>query len=181
MLPPSATALAGRSDIVFTSLPAAAHVEQALAGPDGLLQSAHPGLIVVDLSTIGPGAAREMAARAAKAGVAMLDAPVGGGQSEAQAGTLVLMVGGAKEALDGCRDLLSQIGKSIFHFGGPGMGQAAKLALNLSGGILVAGAAEGVALMRGLGANLATFLEMLESLNANAWFQRPARDALAGR
>lgn len=176
----SAAALAARSEVVCTSLPAAAHVEQVLTGPDGLVRGARPGLTVVDLSTIGPAAARVLATRAAEAGVVLLDAPVGGGQAEAEAGRLVLMVGGPAEALARCRDLLEHLGKAIFHFGGPGMGQAAKLALNLAGGVLVAGACEGVALLRGLGADLTVFLEMLGTLDANAWFQRPARDALAG-
>lgn len=173
--------LAARSEVAFLSLPAAAHVERVLTGPEGLLEGARPGLTVADLSTIGPAAAQALAGRAAAAGAAWLDAPVGGGQPEAEAGTLVLMVGGAPEALAGCRDLLGQLGKAVFHFGGPGMGQAAKVALNLAYGATVAGAAEGVGLLRGAGADLGTFLELLSAVGASAWFQRPARDALAGR
>jgi len=176
----SPAAVAQSSDVVFTSLPAARHVEAVLTGEGGILEAARPGLTVIDLSTIGPAAARRLAERAAKGGVTLLDAPVGGGQVQAESGTLVLMVGGDADAAERCRGLLLRLGKDAFHLGPSGSGQAAKVALNLSYGVLTAGAAEGAGLLRALGADLTVFLKVLEGLDANSWFQRPARDALAG-
>lgn len=176
--------VASGSDVVLTSLPTAAHVETVLFGPDGLAAglSEHGGreLVVIDLSTIGPAAAQELAGHAADAGITFIDAAVAQGHAQAEAGTLTILAGGDPAALDRCRPLLARTAQAVFHFGPPGSGQAAKLAYNLSGVVAVAGAAEGVRLLRGLGGDLATFLEMLETVDANFFFRRPARDALAG-
>lgn len=172
--------LAGQADLVCVSLPAPGDVKTVLDGPGGILRAARPGLVVVDLSTTGPAAARALAERAEREQVSMLDAPVAGGAPEAESGTLLLMVGGSERALERALPTLLRIGRAVFHFGGSGTGQAAKLSLNLAYGGLVAGAAEGAGLFRRLGGDLGTFVKLLEAVDANPWFRRPARDALAG-
>lgn len=173
--------LAGMCEVVFTSLPKPEHVRDVLTGADGVLAAPVAGLTVIDMSTIGPIAAEELAQTAAAAGVSMLDCPVGGGWMEARDGTLVLMVGGDAAVLDRHRDLLDVLGKAVFHFGGPGTGQATKVALNMSQAVLTAGAAEAVRLLRAGGVDLDAFLRTLESLDANPWFQRPLRHTIDGR
>lgn len=114
--------------VVILSLPHEAAVEAVLAA---LLPAMSPGGVVVDTSTIAPGAARRFAAQAAAAGVGYLDAPVSGGPAGAAAGTLAMMLGGAPEAIAAARPLLEKIASRISHVGGPGAGQVAKLANNL--------------------------------------------------
>lgn len=177
----SVAQVAADSDVVFTSLPTPAHVREVVTGPGGLLSAARPGLVVIDMSTIGPVAAEELAGAAEAAGVSMLDCPVGGGWMEARDGTLVLLAGGDKEVLDRHRDLLELLGKAVFHFGAAGTGQATKVALNMSQAVMTAGAAEAVRLLRASGADLTAFLDALSSLDANPWYQRPLRHTLDDR
>ena len=75
----SGKAVAERSDIVITMLPNSPHVKEAVLGPNGVLDGARPGMIVVDMSSIAPKASQEICALAKEKGVAMLDAPVSGG------------------------------------------------------------------------------------------------------
>jgi 3-hydroxyisobutyrate dehydrogenase-like beta-hydroxyacid dehydrogenase len=175
----SPAAAADGAEVVFTSLPAARQLEDVLLGPGGIATAARPSPLLVNLSTIGPAAARDLAEKSARRGITLLDAPVGGGQAEAEQGTLVVMGGGPPEAFEQCRELLELIGSPVFHLGSVGSGQAAKLALNLAYGALVAGASEATALARALGADLESFAEILAAVDCNAWFRRPAQDALA--
>lgn len=176
----SPSRVAESSDVVHLSLPHGEAVHLVLAAEQGLLSAARDNLIIVDHSTIGPEWAVRCAEHAAKFGARMLDAPVGGGWAEAEDGTLVLMVGGDAGALEEVRPILATIGKALFHFGDPGTGQAVKLALNMSVAVLNMGAAEAVRLVRELGVDLSTFLETLESLDSNPWFQRPLRHTIEG-
>ncbi|MEX1247117.1 MAG: NAD(P)-dependent oxidoreductase [Anaerolineales bacterium] len=118
--------VASQSDVVFTCLPDTPDVEQVILGPNGLLEGAHPGLIVVDHSTILPAAARKLAKALAARGLHFLDAPVSGGQLGAQNGSLTIMVGGDAAALERARPAMEAYGKNITHIGGPGAGQVAK-------------------------------------------------------
>ncbi|MGE5469084.1 MAG: NAD(P)-dependent oxidoreductase [Ignavibacteria bacterium] len=119
-------ALAAASEIVFTAVTASADVEAVALGPQGLLEGARPGSLIVDHSTIAPDAARGIAARLAQRGVDFLDAPVSGGGAGARAGTLAIMVGGEAAALERARPLLALYGRSIVHVGASGAGQVAK-------------------------------------------------------
>jgi 2-hydroxy-3-oxopropionate reductase len=85
-------------------------------------------LIFVDNSTIKPDTAREIAIKLAEVGVQSLDAPVSGGDIGARNGTLTIMVGGSKEALDTVMPVFQAVGKTITHIGEPGAGQVAKAA-----------------------------------------------------
>ena len=89
--------VAEQADIIFTNVSDTRDVEQVILGPDGIIEGARPGSVVVDMSTISPAATREMSARLAQQGVHMLDAPVSGGDQGAIEGTLSFMVGGDAE------------------------------------------------------------------------------------
>jgi 2-hydroxy-3-oxopropionate reductase len=115
-------------DIVFTNLPDSPDVEAVVLGKDGIIESAHPGLIFVDNSTIKPVLARVIADRMAGQGVMCLDAPVSGGDVGARNATLTIMVGGPVEALEKAMPVFQAMGKTITHIGGPGTGQIAKAA-----------------------------------------------------
>lgn len=127
----SARQAAEASDIVITSLNDAPAVDRAVSGPEGLLAGARPGLVWVDMSTIGPEEAKGFAARAGERGVHKLEAPVFGSTGNAADGSLGLMVGGDESVLEANRDVLSVLGKHIFYLGPAGSGATAKLACNL--------------------------------------------------
>ncbi len=120
--------VARQVDVVFTNLPDSPDVMKVALGPGGVIEGAHAGLIFVDNSTIKPDTAREIAEKLAEAGVQSLDAPVSGGDIGARNGTLTIMVGGSKEALDTVMPVFQAVGKTITHIGEPGAGQVAKAA-----------------------------------------------------
>lgn len=119
--------VAARSTIVFTMVSDAVDVESVLFGDDGVADAAAPGSVVVDMSSIAPAAARALAARLAERGVAMLDAPVSGGERGAVQATLSIMVGGDAGVFARVQPLLAHMGKNIVHVGDSGAGQTAKL------------------------------------------------------
>lgn len=120
--------VAQKVDVVFTNLPDSPDVLKVALGENGIIKGAHAGLIFVDNSTIKPDAAREIAVRMGEAGVASLDAPVSGGDIGARNGTLTIMVGGPKNALETVMPIFQAMGKTITHIGESGAGQVAKAA-----------------------------------------------------
>ena len=122
--------VAAASEVIFTSLPGPAEVEQVALGGDGLIEGIKPGAIYVDLSTGSPTAIRAVAKRIEAAGAHVVDAPVSGGTMGADKGTLAVMVGGDADAVERVRPLLEVLGASIVHVGGVGSGTVAKLVHN---------------------------------------------------
>ncbi len=120
--------VASRTDIVITMLPDGPEVEQAVLGSGGVLEGAHPGLILVDMSSISPMSSQLMGAACKEKGVAFLDAPVSGGEPKAIDGTLAIMVGGDQETFDKVTPLLKLMGSSAVLTGGVGAGNVTKLA-----------------------------------------------------
>jgi 2-hydroxy-3-oxopropionate reductase len=120
--------VAAQVDVIFTNLPDSPDVELVALGENGIIEGAHEGLIFIDNSTIKPATTRTIGDKLDKKGVIMLDAPVSGGDIGAINGTLSIMVGGPKEALEKALPILQAIGKTITHVGGLGDGQIAKAA-----------------------------------------------------
>lgn len=120
--------VAARAEIVITMLPDGPQVEQAILGPGGVLEGAHKGLIVVDMSSISPVVAQKVAAACSEQGVAFLDAPVSGGEPKAIDATLAIMVGGEQATFDQVVPLLRHMGSSVILTGGAGAGNVTKLA-----------------------------------------------------
>lgn len=115
-------------DVIITMLPASHHVEQVVLGENGILHTATPGTILIDMSSISPVASVEIANQAALRGVEMLDAPVSGGEPKAIDGTLSIMVGGKEDIFNSVKPLLDVIGASVTLVGKNGSGVTAKLA-----------------------------------------------------
>ena len=120
--------IAERNPVVITMVPDSADSEAAILGPNGVLEGASAGSVVIDMSSIAPASSQKIAAGCEEKGVAFLDAPVSGGEPGAIAGTLAIMVGGKKEVFDGHFDLMSAMGGSIVHCGDYGAGNTTKLA-----------------------------------------------------
>jgi 3-hydroxyisobutyrate dehydrogenase len=162
-------AVAAASDIVVLCVSDTPDVEAILFGPGGLAEGAQPGLLVIDCSTIAPGATRDMASRLGALGVDLVDAPVSGGSEGAQKATLTIFVGGSDEAFGRARPVLEVIGKTITHVGPIGSGQAVK-AVNqviLAGAYL--GVAEGVVLAIKAGLDVEQVVAALGGGAAQSW------------
>ena len=121
----SPQAVAERAEVIILFLPGPDQVLACGAGADGLLESARPGTIVIDMSTIDPGTTRRMAALAEGKGVSWLDAPVLG--RPATVGRWALPVGGKAEDLERCVPIFKLFAARWFHIGGPGSGHKVKL------------------------------------------------------
>lgn len=158
--------VAERAAITITVLSDSPDVAEVYRAPDGVLAGAGVDDVLVDMSTIAPRVARELAAEAAARGAAMLDAPVSGGDVGAQQGTLSIMVGGDGDALERARPALEALGTRITHVGASGAGQVVKacnqivvgLTLEALGEALVLGSKAGVdprAIVEALGGGLA--------------------------
>jgi 2-hydroxy-3-oxopropionate reductase len=139
-------AIAQQVDLVITMLPNSPEVAQVVLGTDGILEGAHAGLIVADMSSIAPLASREMAARLADKGVEMLDAPVSGGQPKAIDGTLSVMVGGKQAVFDRCVPVFKAMAASVVRVGDIGAGNVAKLANQVVVALNIAAVSEALVL-----------------------------------
>ena len=126
--------LASSCDTILLCLPTSSHVRTAIFGPDGLAAGLRRGTLLVDQTTGEPQATRAMAAELAASGVSLIDAPVSGGTTGADAGTIAIMIGAAPEELARVRPVLEAISPNLFHAGDVGAGQVMKLVNNhLSG------------------------------------------------
>ncbi len=118
--------VAERAEIILMCLPDSPDVQRVVEGPDGVFQGISPGKVVVDMSTISPVVARDLAAKAERLGAEMLDAPVSGGEIGARQGTLSIMVGGKPEVFEQVLPVFQAMGKNIVRIGDAGAGQVAK-------------------------------------------------------
>lgn len=153
--------LAARSDLIFTMVSDTPDVEEVLFGTGGVIEGVQQGAVVVDMSTISPAATRDMARRLAALGVAMLDAPVSGGEQGAIAGTLSIMVGGEAAAFERVLPLFQVLGKGIVHVGDQGAGQVCKACNQVVVGATIVGVAEAILLARASGVDPARVREAL--------------------
>ena len=124
----SSKEVAASANRTITMLPDSADSEAAILGPDGVLEGANPGSVVIDMSSIAPLVSKKIAAECAKKGVEMLDAPVSGGEPGAINATLAIMVGGNQEVFDRSYDLLKTMGANVVLTGDIGAGGVTKLA-----------------------------------------------------
>jgi 2-hydroxy-3-oxopropionate reductase len=120
--------VAARTDIVITMLPNSPQVKTVVLGAGGVIEGARAGAIVVDMSSIAPQAAQEVAKALAGKGVKMIDAPVSGGEPKAIDATLSIMVGGDRAVFEECLPILKCMGSSAVLCGDIGAGNVTKLA-----------------------------------------------------
>jgi 3-hydroxyisobutyrate dehydrogenase-like beta-hydroxyacid dehydrogenase len=155
--------LAAASDVVLLSLPGPEQVTAVVDGPSGVLAGARPGTFIIDMSTSTPANARELAERAAKRGVRIIDAPVSGGVRGARKATLMIMVGGSEEDFGACLPVLKALGEKILHMGPIGSGHVTKLANNLMGISNAVASMEAVAMGTAAGVDPVKLLEAVNS------------------
>jgi 2-hydroxy-3-oxopropionate reductase len=142
----SAKDVAARSEITITMLPDGPEVDAAVLGPNGVLEGAAPGSIIVDMSSISPIVAQKVGAACAAKGVEFLDAPVSGGEPKAVDGTLAIMVGGKQAVFDKVLPLFQSMGSSATLTGAVGAGNVTKLANQIMVAVNIAGMSEALVL-----------------------------------
>jgi 2-hydroxy-3-oxopropionate reductase len=153
--------IARQVDLVITMLPNSPNVREVALGADGIINGAHRGLVYVDMSSIAPLVSREVAGALADQGIAMLDAPVSGGEPKAIEGTLSIMVGGDRAVFDQVHDVLAAMGSSVVHVGDVGAGNIAKLANQVVVALNIAAVAEAFVLAEKAGVRPDSVLEAI--------------------
>ncbi len=168
----SAAAAAEGVEVFISMLPAGRHVASLYLGDGsapGVLQSLPADALVIDCSTIDPATAQQVAAAASERRLSMLDAPVSGGTAGAQNGTLTFIVGGPEAALERGRPLFDVMGANVFHAGGNGAGQIAKICNNMLLAIQMAGTAEALSLGVDNGLDPAVLSEIMKRSSGGNW------------
>lgn len=157
----SAREVAAHSDIVITSLPHPAALEDALFGAAGLLSAGRSGLLVIETSTLALEDKERARDRLAGAGIGMLDAPISGTGPQAQSKDIAIFASGDRAAFDRARDTLSHLARSVRYVGAFGAGSKMKYIANLLVAIHIVGAAEAIVLGEKAGLDPSLLVEVL--------------------
>jgi len=158
----SAAAVASATETVLASLPTPDIVRAVALGADGVIAGTKVKTFV-DLSTTGPRVAAAVAAGLATKGIAALDAPVSGGPSGAEKGTLAVMVSGPRALADELRPVIAPIGKFFYVGEKPGMGQTMKVINNLMSAAAQAITAESLVMGAKAGLDAKTMLDVINA------------------
>ena len=154
---------ASGADVVITCLPLSRDVESLLDGPNGLLGTLKKGATLVDCTSGDPATSRRIAARLAEKGIDFVDAPVSGGTSGAEKGTLTVMVGGDAAVFERMQPVFKSFGQKIVHCGAVGAGDALKAVNNAMLAIHVWTTAEGLATLAKAGVDPKIALDVINT------------------
>ena len=147
----SGAEVAAECDTIITMVPNSPHVRAACLGEGGIAETAKPGTVVIDMSSIDPVESKKIGAELAEKGIELMDAPVSGGEPKAIDGTLSVMVGGKKETFDKYYELLMQMAGSVVYVGELGSGNVAKLANQVIVALNIAAVSEALTLAKKAG------------------------------
>jgi len=165
--------VAERSDVVLLCLPDSPDVEKVVLGKgeesDPLVEGLSKGMTVIDHSTISPTVTESIADHLNDRGVAMLDAPISGGESGAIEGTLSIMVGGEEDVLDEWRSVLEVVGGTITHCGPSGAGQTTKACNQIVVAAQMVGVSEAIVFADNAGADLEAVVDAISGGAAGCW------------
>ena len=161
--------VAEQSDIIITMVSDSPDVQAVVLGDKGVIHGVRAGSVVVDMSTISPQVTREIAAALKEKNVAMLDAPVSGGEKGAIEGTLSIMVGGDAAVLERVRPVFDAMGRRIVHIGGNSMGQVCKLANQIAVVLNNLAMSEALVFAAKSGADVSKVLEAIQAGAAGSW------------
>ena len=156
------------ADIVMTSLPMPKDVEAVTLGDAGVLAHIGKGKTYIDLSTNAPSMVQKIGAAMAAKGIAMLDAPVSGGTTGAEAATIAIMVGGDKKVFDDALPVLQSFSANVIHMGGLGTGTVAKLVNNMLSFCNMAALSEGMMLGTAYGLDPEKLLHVIANSSGNS-------------
>jgi 2-hydroxy-3-oxopropionate reductase len=149
------------ADVVCVMVPDSPDVRDVLEGEGGVFDSAKPGTLVVDFSSIRPDVTVELAKTAKERGFRLLDAPVSGGEAGAKNAALSIMVGGDAQDFQEAKPIFDVVGKTVVHVGGSGSGQTVKAANQLIVATNIQALAEAVAFLKAYDVDLESALEVL--------------------
>lgn len=155
--------------IIFTMVGYPKDVESIYFGPDGILEHASSGTILVDHTTSDPELAVRLAQEAEKKSLCALDAPVSGGDIGAKNATLTIMVGGAEQVYEDVQPFFAVMGKKVVLQGGPGAGQHTKMANQIAIAGSLAGAVEAIRYAESAGLDPMRVLESIGGGSAQSW------------
>jgi len=174
--------VAASTDVLITMLPDSPQVREVYLGRSGAFEALRAGWLAIDMSSIAPSTARELAERAAAAGAEMLDAPVSGGDKGAIAGTLSIMVGGTDEAYERALPILQALGKTIVHVGAAGAGQVVKVCNQVVVAVVIEAVSEALVLGAKAGVDPALIADVLQGgLAATRVLEMRRDNMLSGR
>ena len=166
--PTPALAAAG-AQIVFSCVGNDDDVRAISAGPDGAFSAMASDAIFVDHTTASAEVARELAVKCADKGIAVLDAPVSGGQAGAENGVLTVMVGGSQEAFDSAKPVMDSYARAVGLMGPVGSGQLTKMVNQICIAGLVQGLSEGLDFASRCGLDVDQVLEVISKGAAQSW------------
>ncbi len=169
------------ADVVAIMVPDSPDVQEVLTGPDGVFDSAAPGTLVIDFSSIRPDVTAELAAAADERGLRLLDAPVSGGEAGAKDAVLSIMVGGAAEDFAAAEPIFDAVGRTIVHVGRSGAGQTVKAANQLIVGVNLEVLAEAVVFLEAYGVDTEAALDVLGGGLAGSKVLEQKRENMLGR
>jgi 3-hydroxyisobutyrate dehydrogenase len=165
----SPKAVAEASDVVFTIVGYPSDVRAVTLGPDGILEGAKSGSVIVDMTTSEPALAVEIHAAAKAKGIDAVDAPVSGGDIGAKEARLSIMIGGDEAVVESLRPLFATMGKTIVLQGGPGAGQHTKMVNQILIATNMIGVCEALLYGCKAGLDLTTVLHSVGSGAAGSW------------
>ncbi len=160
---------AAASDVVITCVTDTPDVREVLLGDAGVIESAKPGLICVDMSTISPAATEQMGAVLADKSVTLIDAPISGGEVGAIEGRLSIMMGGPAEAIEKVRPAMDVMGNSVTRCGPLGFGQMTKLANQIMVIHTIMSISEGLAFAEKAGLDMDTTIKVTSAGAASSF------------
>jgi 2-hydroxy-3-oxopropionate reductase len=149
------------ADVVCVMVPDSPDVRDVLESEGGVFDSAKPGTLIIDFSSIRPDVTVELANAAKQRGFRLLDAPVSGGEAGAKNAALSIMVGGDAQDFAEAKPLFEVVGKTVVHVGGNGSGQTVKAANQLIVAANIQALAEAVAFLKAYDVDLESALEVL--------------------
>ncbi|MCX7119674.1 MAG: 3-hydroxyisobutyrate dehydrogenase [Legionellales bacterium] len=161
--------LAKQNDIVITMLQTGAQVQAVCYGESGIYAHAKPNTLHIDCSTIDVPSAQDLQNKASQHALLAVDAPVSGGVSGAQAGTLTFLLGGDATACATAQPILQSMGKQIILTGASGSGQAAKICNNMLLGISMLAVSECFLLAERLGLSAQKLHEVVTHASGQCW------------
>ncbi len=167
---PTPAAAAEDADAVFSCVGADGDLEAVTLRGDGCFRAMKPGALFVDHTTASATIARQLAVEGKDRGLLVVDAPVSGGQSGAEAGTLSIMCGASAKAMEAARPLLQAYSSRIVHVGGPGAGQTTKMVNQICIAGAMQSAAEGIRFAQNAGLDLDKVFEAVSGGAAASWY-----------
>ena len=160
--------LAQQADCIFLCVGDGKMSEQCIFGPDGLIEGAKPGSVIVDTSTVSPSSSVDMTSRLKAKGLDFIGAPCTGSRPGAEGGNLTFMIGGDEKVYEANKVNFEPMGKRLYYCGGPGMGLHAKLTQNLILSNLLQAFNEGLVLSTKAGVPPELMLDILDNSAAKS-------------